>query len=63
MIRDYATLPRIPDAALFRRGFSTKGPDRGRGLARVEEIVSSARGALVFGRLARGTVVRVRLPR
>jgi signal transduction histidine kinase len=56
-------LPRIPDAALFRRGFSTKGPDRGRGLARAGEIVSSARGKLVFGRLARGTVARVRLPR
>lgn len=56
-------LPPIPDAALFRRGFSTKGPDRGRGLARVDEIVGAANASLFFCRLARGTLVRVRLPR
>jgi signal transduction histidine kinase len=60
---DGCGLPGIPDAALFRRGFSTKGGERGRGLARVEEIVVEAGGSLAFCRLARGTVARVRLPR
>ena len=56
-------LPRVSDDDLFRRGFSTKGRGRGRGLAVVQELVAAAGGTLTFGRLERGTLARVHLPR
>ena len=56
-------LPPVLDRELFRRGFSTKGRSRGRGLALVDELVRQAGGTLMFGRLERGTLARVRLPR
>ncbi len=56
-------LPPVPDGELFRRGFSTKGRSRGRGLALVDELVQEAGGTLWFGRLERGTLARVRIPR
>lgn len=56
-------LPPVPDEVLFRRGFSTKGSGRGRGLALVRELVEQAGGTITFGRLGRGTRVHVRLPR
>jgi len=60
---DGVGLPSVPDELLFRRGFSTKGTGRGRGLALVSELVEQAGGTITFGRLERGTRVRVRLPR
>ncbi|NNE44635.1 MAG: HAMP domain-containing histidine kinase [Gemmatimonadetes bacterium] len=56
-------LPPVPDDVLFRRGFSTKGTGRGRGLALVVELVEEAGGSVHFGRQETGTRVRVRLPR
>ena len=56
-------LPPVPDAELFRRGFSTKGRARGRGLALVDDLLQKAGGTLLFGRLERGTLARVRIPR
>lgn len=56
-------LPPVPDAVLFRRGFSTKGEGRGRGLALVDEMVSASGGTLALGRKERGTIARVRFPR
>jgi signal transduction histidine kinase len=56
-------LPAVPDEILFRRGFSTKGAGRGRGLAIAAEIVERAGGSLRFCRLAAGTLARVRIPR
>jgi signal transduction histidine kinase len=60
---DGCGLPPVPDDDLFRRGFSTKGAGRGRGLALVAEIVAASGGALFLGRKARGTIAHVRLPR
>jgi signal transduction histidine kinase len=60
---DGSGLPAVTDEVLFRRGFSTKGTGRGRGLALVEESVRSAGGTLRLGRLERGTLARVVLPR
>ena len=60
---DGAGLPPVPDEQLFRRGFSTKGLGRGRGLAVAEEMVRANGGTLVLGRLERGTIARVRWPR
>jgi signal transduction histidine kinase len=56
-------LPDVPDETLFRRGFSTKGPGRGRGLALIAAMVEELGGSLMLGRLERGTRARVRLPR
>jgi signal transduction histidine kinase len=56
-------LPEVPDEILFRRGFSTKGPGRGRGLALVAGLIDELGGSLTLGRLERGTRARVRLPR
>lgn len=56
-------LPPVSDDVLFRRGFSTKGTGRGRGLALVDECVRSAGGTLRLGRMERGTLARVHLPR
>ncbi len=60
---DGCGLPDVSDAELFRRGFSTKGPRRGRGLALTAELVGAAHGTLIYGRLERGTLARVRIPR
>jgi signal transduction histidine kinase len=60
---DGVGLPRVPDAVLFGRGFSTKGKGRGRGLAVTAERVDAAGGTLTYGRLERGTIARVRIPR
>lgn len=60
---DGCGLPAISDDDLFRRGFSTKGTGRGRGLALVDEIVAASGGTLLLGRKSRGTIARVRLPR
>jgi signal transduction histidine kinase len=56
-------LPEVPDEILFRRGFSTKGPGRGRGLALIAGLVEELGGSLTLGRLERGTRARLRLPR
>jgi two-component system, CitB family, sensor kinase len=56
-------LPAVPDATLFRRGFSTKGTGRGRGLALLSDLVERRGGTIFFGRCERGTIARVRLPR
>ncbi len=56
-------LPSVPDAKLFRRGFSTKGPRRGLGLAVLADVLERHEGTLLFGRLERGTIARARLPR
>ena len=56
-------LPEVPDAELLRRGFSTKGKDRGRGLAVVDDSVREAGGSLELSRRAVGAMARVRLPR
>jgi len=56
-------LPAVPDAELFRRGFSTKGTGRGRGLAVLDDLVQRHQGTLTFCRRERGTVARVRIPR
>lgn len=64
LVRDDGVgLPPVPDDELFRRGFSTKGTGRGRGLALLLEMVERHRGSLFFCRCARGTVARARLPR
>ncbi len=60
---DGCGLPEAADTDLFRRGFSTKGTGRGRGLAVTTELVESAGGTLTYGRLASGTIARVRIPR
>lgn len=60
---DGCGLPRVDDASLFRRGFSTKAEGRGRGLALVDDLVSACGGTLFLGRESRGTIARVRLPR
>ncbi len=60
---DGCGLPPVDDAVLFRRGFSTKGEGRGRGLALVDSMVAGAGGTLTFGRKPRGTIARVRFPR
>ena len=60
---DGCGLPAVDDSDLFRRGFSTKGAGRGRGLAIVDEMVAGSGGTLFFGRKDRGTIARLRLPR
>jgi len=60
---DGCGLPPVDDADLFRRGFSTKGEGRGRGLPLVDEIVRASGGTLFLGRQPRGTIVRIRFPR
>jgi len=60
---DGAGLPAVPDRELFRRGFSTKGAGRGRGLALLTETIDRLGGTLFFCRCERGTVARARLPR
>jgi signal transduction histidine kinase len=60
---DGCGLPRVDDSHLFRRGFSTKGAGRGRGLALVEELVRAHHGTIMFCRLSRGTLIRIRLSR
>lgn len=60
---DGCGLPAVDDLHLFRRGFSTKGAGRGRGLAVAEEIVRAAGGTLYFCRKERGTQARLRFPR
>jgi signal transduction histidine kinase len=60
---DGCGLPHGPTAELVRRGFSTKGPGRGRGLAVVDERVRTADGTLELQRRTPGCAVRVRLPR
>jgi signal transduction histidine kinase len=56
-------LPSVPDEVLFRRGFSTKGSGRGRGLAIAAGIVERAGGSIRLCRLQPGTLARVRIPR
>jgi signal transduction histidine kinase len=56
-------LPAVPDEVLFRRGFSTKGSGRGRGLAIAAGIAERAGGSLRLCRLQSGTLARVRIPR
>lgn len=56
---DGSGLPAVPDDVLFRRGFSTKGSGRGRGLALACELVEEAGGTITFCRLTRGTLVRL----
>jgi len=60
---DGSGLPPVADADLFRRGFSTKGEGRGRGLALVDELARSHGGTFFLGRKPRGTIARVHLPR
>ena len=56
-------LPDVAEDALFRRGFSTKGARRGRGLGIVRDRVEEANGTIRFERRERGTRVCVVLPR
>lgn len=56
--------PDVPHDVLFRRGFSTKGPGRGRGLALVIERVEHAGGRVRITRTPENeTQVRVTIPR
>jgi signal transduction histidine kinase len=60
---DGCGLPPVDDARLFRRGYSSKGAGRGRGLALVDEIVGAHGGTFLLCRKERGTLARVRFPR
>lgn len=56
-------LPDETPAHLFQRGVSTKGENRGRGLAICRELISACHGTVTFERLPRGTRALVHIPR
>jgi two-component system OmpR family sensor kinase len=56
-------LPPEPAGRLFARGFSTKGENRGLGLAIVREIAREAAGTITLERMPQGTRATARFPR
>ncbi len=60
---DGAGLPDANVEDLFRRGVSTKGAGRGRGLAIARELVEEVGGAIVLERRVRGARARAVFPR
>jgi signal transduction histidine kinase len=60
---DGAGLPDANVEDLFRRGVSTKGRGRGRGLAITRELVEEVGGTIVLERRARGARARAIFPR
>lgn len=60
------TGPGIPpelSQTIFEKGFSTKGPDRGFGLALVKKVLERRQGSLTFeSSLQMGTTFRISIP-